>query len=404
MLGGLLSLAACAGQETPPPAPAQVARTPRVGVLLPLSGANARLGAEMLNGARLATRAAGSPELDVRDTAAAGGATQAAQAAVANGDGILLGPLTGGWTADVAPIATAANVPVLAFTSDTTQARPGVWALGISPEAQVDRLVDAAASEGRQHFAAFLPDNAFGRALAAALRSACTRHGLSDPAIVFHLSDPQDIAARLAGLTDFDARLSRAQAAQAPAAAPSAVDPTGAAPTAPSPATPPTTAPSAPTLDAPPFDALLLGDTGLDLARTIDLLHTQQVSASHVRLLGPGLWSAFASKLGRIGGAWYAAPDPRARQTFVQQFLAAYHHMPTPLADLSYDSAALARALNDGSGVYRVDALTKSNGFAGVDGLFTLMPDGHVRRRLAVFEIQPTGGAHMVTPGAHNGT
>jgi len=422
-VGGLLALSACTGPETPPPAPMQAAgpRATRIGVLLPLSGANARLGAEMLNGVRLATRAAGSPELDVRDTAGPQGAAQVARDAVGSGDALILGPLTGGWTAQVAPVTMAANIPVLSFTSDTAQARPGVWTMGISPESQVDRLVDAARAEGRQHFAAFLPDNALGHAMASALQAACARTGLTPPTVVFHTSDDQSLNAGLRTLSNFDARLAKVQAATPPATEePSAVNPTGTGDATPAPSAAPVAAPPAPgaapnvataappaavtpTLDAPPFDALLLGDTGLELARVIDLLGTDQIAAPQVRILGPGLWSAFVTKLGKLGGAWYAAPDPRARQTFVQQFMATYHHMPTPLADLSYDAAALARALNDGTGTYQVGALTKANGFAGVDGLFTLMPDGHVRRGLAVFEIQPTGGSHIVTP-VHSGT
>jgi branched-chain amino acid transport system substrate-binding protein len=44
-----------------------------------------------------------------------------------------------------------------------------------------------------------------------------------------------------------------------------------------------------------------------------------------------------------------------------------------------------------------VAALTQPAGFAGSDGLLILTPDGHVRRGLAVFEIQ-RGGAQMVEP------
>jgi hypothetical protein len=43
-------------------------------------------------------------------------------------------------------------------------------------------------------------------------------------------------------------------------------------------------------------------------------------------------------------------------------------------------------------------ALTRSEGFSGVDGALTLLPDGHVHRALAVFQINPGGGAHIVSP------
>ena len=37
---------------------------------------------------------------------------------------------------------------------------------------------------------------------------------------------------------------------------------------------------------------------------------------------------------------------------------------------------------------YTIEALTSPNGFAGMDGLFRLRPDGRTERGLAVLEIQ----------------
>lgn len=130
----------------------------------------------------------------------------------------------------------------------------------------------------------------------------------------------------------------------------------------------------------------------------------QQASVP-VRILGTGLWGAFAGKLGRLEGAWYAAPDPGARQRFIQIFMARYHHMPTPLSDLSYDSAALVGALDRARppgqpNGYAIAALTRPDGFSGVDGVFGLTPDGQTLRDLAIFQIQPGGGGRIVSPAA----
>ena len=96
----------------------------------------------MLQAAQLALEAPGAPALNVKDTGGTPeGAAAAAQAALAEGAGLILGPLTSAETAAVAPVARAANVAVLAFTNDPSQAQPGVWPLGITPGQQVRRLV-----------------------------------------------------------------------------------------------------------------------------------------------------------------------------------------------------------------------------------------------------------------------
>ncbi|MBB2155413.1 penicillin-binding protein activator [Gluconacetobacter diazotrophicus] len=485
MAASLAGLAACAGPAAGPagpvtagpPAPAPTVPAGRtVGVLLPLSGGNARLGQEMLASTRLALGAPTAPPLDIRDTEAAGGAGAAAQAAVAAGDGVILGPLTAAETTQAAAVTASTSIPMLAYTSDLSLGRPGVWALGIAPEQQVERLVTAARAEGRQHFAAFLPDTALGRAMGKALTEVCAAQGLATPDVVYHTTSPASITQGLKTLSAYDTRLAAAQpGAQAPVPPDmSAVDPLGAgAPAVPAPATGQGTAPAAPAvpkLGAPPFDALLLADTGLQLASVIDALqavqaigpaatgtaaaaqapaitvdtppaaapvagaavtgvpaHTpvgaltvpptvstqpavappsppQQASVP-VRILGTGLWGAFAGKLGRLEGAWYAAPDPGARQRFIQIFMARYHHMPTPLSDLSYDSAALVGALDRARppgqpNGYAIAALTRPDGFSGVDGVFGLTPDGQTLRDLAIFQIQPGGGGRIVSPAA----
>ncbi|WPP22286.1 penicillin-binding protein activator [Komagataeibacter rhaeticus] len=395
-----------------------------VGVLLPLSGNNARLGQEMLTATRMAMNTPTAPTLDVHDTAAPGSsAGAAAQAAIAAGDGLILGPLTTDDTAQAAKVSVPANIPMLAFTSDISVAQPGVWALGIAPEQQVRRMVLAAHQQGRQHFAAFLPNNRLGQALGQALQRVCEENGLQSPQVMFHDNTQEAVTASLKTLSAYDSRAASVPppdpaaatgAAPAPAAPAqpdaAAVDPTnpdGAAPAQPTAqeAATPAAAATPVAFPPPPFDALLLGDTGLQLGQVINALAQAHVDSTQVQIMGPGLWGAFASKLGTLSGAWYAAPDPASRQAFVQQFMARYHHMPTPLADLTYDSAALVKALDQARPAgspngYSVQALTRPDGFGGVDGAFGFLENGRTRRDLAVFQILPGGGSRIVIPPA----
>ena len=374
---------------------------PVVGLLLPLSGSNGGLGDTMLRAAKLALAAPGAPRIDAHDTAGAGGAGEAARLAVQNGDPIILGPLTSSETAAVAPVAEAAHVPVLAFTSDIAQARPGVWVMGITPEQQVRRLVFAAKAEGRSRMAALLPSNALGDALAAGLTQACLDAGLPPPTIMTHAGSRDSIVTSMKQLSDYDTRkavVDQQIKAATPAPGPAAPAGSGAglAAAAAGGSGAPAVEAAPPPLPAPPFDALLLGDTGLQLQETIEALQVSGVDGTQVRIMGPGLWDAFAGKLRALAGAWYAAPDPTARRGFAAQYEAAYKAAAKPLDDFAYDAAALARSL--AAGGYSVDALTNAQGFAGVDGIFTLKPDGHVHRSLAIFQIQPGGGSVIVQP------
>lgn len=405
LLCGTVSLAACGGGYGYRPAgygygggPVPLGGGPaagppggqRVAILLPLSGARADIGQNMLRAAQLALDGPGAPAVDAKDTGGTPqGAVAAAQQAIAEGAGLILGPLTSPETAAVAPIARSANVAMLAFTNDPSQAQPGVWTLGITPGQQVRRLVAAAQGQGKSQFAGLLPDNDFGHAMGQALTQATATSGLPPPEVRFYASGMAGINAGARDLSGYanrrgpiDAQIRQARALgtpegrhQAQELAKSAITP-------------------------PPFNALLLADTGEALAEIAAVLPYYDVDRSQAQIMGPVSWASSSSGSGQFPGAWYAAPDPAARSAFEQAYTGKYGSPPSPVADLAYDAASIARALG-GQG-FSIGALTQPAGFVGADGWFALLSDGQVRRALAVFAIE-RGGPQMVEPAPQSG-
>jgi ABC-type branched-subunit amino acid transport system substrate-binding protein len=381
------------GPATPPPvlaAPLHAAipaGPPRVAILLPLTGPRAEIGQSMLKAAQLALSAPGSPILDIKDT---GGdparASQEAQDAITAGDRLILGPLTNEETAAVTSPASAASVPVLAFTSDPAAASPGVWTLGLTPGQQMRRLVAAARDDGRTHIAAILPQGALGDALQTALTNATSETGMEPP--VIERDDPGldgfttalktvsnyesrrgELASRIKSLREQTDPASRQQAAQL-AARP---------------------------VQPPPFDALLIGDSGDTLLQGAQTLAFYDVVQPQVRVLGPAIWAQQSGQLSKLAGAWFAALDPATRADFAALYQSRYGSAPKPFADYAFDAAAVARVLAS-EGDFSAHALTRPEGFTGVDGALALLPDGHVHRALAVWQVLPGGGARIISP------
>ena len=349
-----------------------------------MSGPHADLGPPMLQATQLALDAPGAPALIVKDTGGTpDGAASAARAALAEGAGLILGPLTSGETAAVAPIARAANVAVLAFTNDPGQAQPGVWPLGITPGEQVRRLVTAVQADGKTRIAAMLPNSDFGRVMADALTQAAAARDLPPPDIRQYAPSMASINETARDLSDFAHRRGPIDAQIRAARAEATADGRRKAQELARQAIP-----------LPPFDALLLGAVGDPLAEIAAVLPYYDIDASIVHILGPALWASAGSRGGQIVGAWYAAPDPAARAPFEQAYTAKYNAPPPPLADLGFDAAAIARVL--AARGYSAGVLTQPNGFSGVDGWLALQPDGSVRRGLAVFQIQRGGGAQLL--------
>jgi branched-chain amino acid transport system substrate-binding protein len=310
----------------------------------------------MLRAAQLSLAAPGSPALIVKDTGGTpDGAAQAAQEAIQEGARVILGPVTSAETAQVAPIARRANVPVLAFTNDHAQAQPGVWTLGITPGQQVRRLVGAARETNHVPIAALLPDDDFGRAMGDELTRIAAAEGQAAPFVRMIGPDKDAIVAavnELAGL--------------------------------------------APPDQPPPYGAILLGSTGPALRIFARAFAEAKIDLTKVQILGPALWVDPASGSAALAGAWFAMPDPDARRELIRDYTAAYKESPPPRADLASDAASVVRVLASQGRMNGV-GLTQPAGFSGVDGWFALLPDGQVRRGLAVFRVERSGRAAKIS-------
>ncbi|MGG5821324.1 penicillin-binding protein activator [Falsiroseomonas sp. HW251] len=357
----LLGLAGCAAQPSAPSRPGTAApfgapgqgQVARAGLLLPLSGAQAPLGQTLMNAAVMGMfdEAPTGVEFVPRDTGGtAGGAAAAARAAIGDGARVLVGPLTSAEAAAVAPVAQAAQVPLLAFTNDAQRAGPGVWVMGMTPAQQVRRVVASAARDGAQRFVLAAPNNDFGRALAAATRGAAADLGVT-AAVSLH-----PVGADMGSA-----------AAAARAAAPQA-------------------------------DAVLLGEGG-DRATRFALAWAEGMDPlQRPRLLGTALWLNDPSLRveGPLAGAWFPGPDPTSRARFEQRFRDAFGDAPPRIAASAYDAGALAaRALRARA---PLDSLTASRSFQGADGPVRLLPGGQTARGLAIYALSPGGEAVAVEP------
>lgn len=374
--------------ETPPPelpsALPQDGRV-RVGLLLPLSGANAALGQSMLDAAQMALFDLGDDRFTLlpRDTQGSPGiAATAAKELVDEGAGIILGPLFGGEAAAVKPVAAQAGRPVLSFSSDWNVAGGGVWTLGFQPQEQVRRVVDLAASRGLVRFGVLAPATPYGDAAVQSLRDAVSGMGGEVTKVERYTAGATNLTDLVRRLSDFDQRQtalaverSRLQALGDPESLAAL-----------------RRLSNADTFGPLPFDAVLIAEGGQTLRELAALFPFFDIDPGPVRLLGTGLWDE--AGLGRepsLTGGWFAAPSPVGRAAFETRFQQAYGYRPHRLATLAYDATALAAVLARGGNGFALPDLTNANGFAGVEGIFRLLPAGIAERGLAVMEVTRTG-------------
>ena len=320
----------------------------RVAVLVPTSGANAGVGQSIANAANLALLDAGGERIriTVYDTAR-GGAEAAANPALADGNGLFLGPLLAEDVRAVAPVARRADVPVISFSNDSSVAGNGVYLMGFTPGQSIARVVGHARSVGLERFGALAPANVYGRRASDAMVGAVEDEGGS-----------------LVSMQSFDG---------GPAAVRTAVSRLYA---------------------QGDYDAVLIADGGRGAATAAPLLKSG--ANARVRLLGTELW-ATETGLGRtpaLRGAWYAGVGDSMFNQLRTRYRSRYGATPYRLASLGYDSVLLTVRIAKNWRLGRPfpeRELRDPTGFSGVDGPFRFTSSGIAERSLEVREVTATG-------------
>jgi len=356
----------------------------RVALLLPLTGPHAALGTSMQHAAEMALFDIAEKDFslmpyDTKGTSV--GAKAAAIKAVEDGAELILGPVFAASVAAVAPEARRAGVPVIGFSTDRSVAGNGVFLIGFLPQDEIDRIVGFARSRGHQRFAALVPNNAYGNRVISALNAAVEHHGGAlvrvaryNPAV----ADISDVVRRLANYAERKERLKEqrrmltARDDEASRLALKRLE-------------------RYETLGGLPFDAVILPEGGDRLKSMAPLLPFYDIDPVKIRLLGTSQWDdlSLGTEPSLVGG-WFAASPPKKREDFIKRYKQIYGTPPLRLATLAYDATALAAVLSrsEGGADFSISALTASNGFDGIDGIFRLDESGLAKRSLSVLQME----------------
>lgn len=358
-LAGGLALAGCqtivprttAPQPAPPPErpapvqpglPTDTARH-RVALLVPLSGTNAGLGQSIANATTMALIDTDAKSIRITTYDTGKGIAAAAGQAIADGNRLILGPLTGDEARAVAGPARTAGVPVISFSNDSGAAGNGVYIMGYSPTQSVDRVVTYARARGMSRFAALVPAGVYGERTGNALLRAVRATGGTVVGMEHYDRSAGSIAAAVT-------RLSRASG----------------------------------------YDAVLIADGGRVALQAAPLL--RKSSGANARILGTELWNTEngLATSPTLRGAWFASVSDSYYSQLAAKYRTRFRTSPYRLSALGYDAVLLTVriAQNWAPGkAFPASALLDKGGFVGIDGAFRFMPNGIAERALEVQQV-----------------
>ncbi len=360
----------------------------RVGVLLPLSGNDARYGIGLKQAMLMALDDMNNPNLILQfyDTQSSPQmALNAAQKALKQKAQMIIGPLTGNEVEIISNITKQNNIPVVAFSTNSNVLQNQVYSLGLLVEEQVSRIMNYAIKKGRSKFALLIPDNSTGLTVAKAAVKATTGGPAKIVKIAFYQPDTNDFSEIIKQLSDYDNRSAeinkqkvflKQQIKQGNLDAKKSLQKLELKDTS----------------KGVDFDAVLIPESGAQLKSAAAMFGYYDVFAPEVKFLGTSVWeNTRLNKESTLVGSWY----PAMSKTHIAYFNKKYHSLfgeyPQSLYAFAYDAVALCSAIarNNSSNINA--AITNEDGFVGISGMFRILPDGKNEHSLDIIEVTSNG-------------
>lgn len=320
----------------------------RITMLLPRTapGNAATVANEVRNGAELAMQDFGKDtiQLVIKDTTGqAAGAQSAATEAVREGSLAILGPVFAANVSAASAITQPSGRTMIAFSTDTSVARRGVYLLSYTPQDDTRRIIRYALSQGRRSILAFLPNNAEGTLRESVLRQEAGASGAS--VRILKYSRSTESIEQAVGL-------------------------------------------SSEIIDG--FDAIYIPE-GNEIPNVIlQTMRRLGINVVGKQLIGSGAWETVKFEEAQLENSIYPGRDATAFGEFAARYEQINGIAPNVWAALGYDAVTLAADLIRRLGpeqAFRPEGIENTRGFSGINGIFRLRSNGTAERGLAIYGI-----------------
>jgi len=320
----------------------------RVALLIPKTapGNGAKVAQEILNGALMALEDFGQNtiQLVVKDTVGQPTTAQTkASEAVGEGASIILGPLFSESVSNASAMTQPVGRPIIAFSTDASIARRGVYLLSFTPQDDVRRIISYAASQGKRSIIAFLPSNAYGAVVEGTLRQVAGRSGVEIVHIARYERSGEGIEAAVRDAAVFYENA----------------------------------------------DTIYIPEGGNVPSAILGSIKRLRLPMADKQVLGSGRWESV--KLGDrlLSGAIYPGRDISKFDNFSARYEAKYGIKPGVNAALGHDAVTLTVELvrRNRERAFRANIIENANGFVGINGIFRFRKQGTAERGLAIYRV-----------------
>ena len=319
----------------------------KIGVLLPYSGKNKKLGRSISNALEMALFETRSKNIELifKDSGDdLDSATKASKELEKEGAAIIIGPVFSFQASEIRKI-TREDIPIFSFTNDESIKSKGLWSLGFSPKQQIETIFQEMINHSVSNISIIAPENIYGDIILQASRKESILKNVKINQIYTYDKKARDFS-------EFSKYLNKDN---------SLVN-----------------------------DGLLIIASGKQLKEISSRAQYRGFSPKETKYFGISGWND-AEILGEpaLLGGHFVAPQQLSYETFVSRYFKLYDMVPNEISGLGYDILALLSIglKNAHNTEELLKFLTNPVGFNGIFGFFKVSRQGDVYRRFILYEV-----------------
>ncbi len=355
----------------------------KVGLLLPLSGTNSKIGKSLLKASQLslAKTKNNNIKLFIKDTENKNKNIISSYYELINENvDIILGPLFSKNIELINPISADEKTIIITFSNNTEIKNKNTFISGITPENEIKEILNYAITNGNSRFGVILPNNLYG------LRSKKLIENLllenQGRLVKLVLYDPEKPnfykIAKIIG--NYDQRKFELEKKLMELKSMNTADSDRKY----------KILKNKDTLGELNFDSLYIGAENIEhVSMLASILPYYDVDPKKVMYIGNSLWSNnIALKEPALEKGIFPNINQIKYESFELEYQSTFQNKPHKISSLAYDLIGLISSLQKNNQNINIHNLTNINGFVGSNGLFRFTSDGNIERSLSIFQIK----------------
>ena len=355
----------------------------KVGLLLPLSGSNSKIGKSLLKASQLSLNRTKnqSIKLFIKDTENFGKNIITSYYELINEDvDIILGPLFSKNVELLAPIAADENIIMITFSNNVEIKNENTFISGLSPENEIKEIFEYAILNGKNKFGVILPNNQYGLRSKKLIENLLLQNQSQLTKLVVYDSKNPDFYKTAKIVANYEQRKFDLEKKLEKLKKIKSIDSENEY----------KKLKNQDTLGELDFDGLYLGVENVKhLSMLASILPYYDVDPKKVLYMGNSLWSHnIALKEPALEKGVFSDFSQAKSGDFEFEYQGVFGQTPHNISSIAYDLIGLISSLQRSGQNINISNITNRNGFVGSNGPFRFNKDGSIDRSLSIFQIK----------------